>query len=75
MFGWAACLLSIRLLWLQKRQFHGKDNCEQTFEQKDKEADENGDMIVRGSRDFIKEMTERIAKKNRDKENKQIRGK
>ena len=49
-----------------------QDNCEQTFEQKDKEADENGDMIVRGSRDFIKEMTERIAKKNRDKENKQI---
>ena len=49
-----------------------QENCEQTFEQKDKEQDENGDMIVRGSRDFIKEMTERIAKKNREKENKAL---
>lgn len=49
-----------------------QENCEQTFEQKDKEADENGDMVVRGSRDFIKEMTERIAKKNREKENKAL---
>ena len=49
-----------------------QDNCEQTFEQKDKEQDENGDIIVRGSRDFINEITERIAKKNKEKENKEI---
>ena len=41
-----------------------QDNCEKTFEEKDKESTEDGSMIVRGSRDFIKEMTERIAKKN-----------
>ena len=28
-------------------------DCEKTFEQKDKEGDENGNMIVRGSREFI----------------------
>lgn len=41
-----------------------QDNCEKTFEEKDKETSEDGSMIVRGSRDFIKEMTERIAKKS-----------
>ena len=28
-------------------------DCEKTFEQKDKEGDSNGNMIVRGSREFI----------------------
>ena len=28
-------------------------DCEKTFEEKDKEEDDNGQMIVRGSRDFI----------------------
>ena len=41
-----------------------QENCEKTFEEKDKETSEDGSMIVRGSRDFIKEMTERIAKKS-----------
>ena len=36
-------------------------NCEQTFEQKDKEDNEN---IVRGSKEFIQEMVERLARKN-----------
>ena len=43
-----------------------QDNCEKTFEEKDKESSEDGSMIVRGSRDFIKEMTERIAKKKQN---------
>lgn len=30
-----------------------QDNCEKTFAEKDKENDENGGMIVRGSREFI----------------------
>lgn len=41
-----------------------QENCEKTFEEKDKESSEDGSLIVRGSRDFIKEMTERITKKN-----------
>lgn len=36
-------------------------NCEQTFEQKDKEDNKN---IVRGSKEFIQEMVERLARKN-----------
>lgn len=48
-----------------------QDNCEKTFEEKDKEASEDGSMIVRGSRDFIKEMTERIAKKSQKQEEQQ----
>ena len=31
-----------------------QDNCAQTFEEKDKEKTEDGSMVVRGSRDFIK---------------------
>lgn len=33
-----------------------QENCEQTFEEKDKETSEDGSMIVRGSKDFIKQM-------------------
>lgn len=40
-----------------------QENCEKTFEEKDK--DENNRNIVRGSREFIEEMTERIARKNK----------
>jgi hypothetical protein len=46
-----------------------QDNCEKTFEEKDKERLDDGSMIVRGSRDFIKEMNERIAKKNNNQNN------
>lgn len=34
-------------------------DCEKTFQEKDKEQDSNGQMIVRGSRDFINELTAR----------------
>lgn len=37
-----------------------QENCEQTFEDKEKEESPDGTVIVRGSRDFIREMTERI---------------
>lgn len=43
-----------------------QENCELTFEEKDKESTEDGTMVVRGSRDFIKEMTERLNKKTND---------
>lgn len=50
-----------------------QENCEKTFEEKDKDA--NNRNIVRGSREFIEEMTERIARKNKlkqvQKENKE----
>lgn len=46
-----------------------QENCEKTFEEKDKEVSKDGSYIVRGSRDFIKEMTERIAKKKSAGEN------
>lgn len=34
-------------------------DCEKTFQEKEKEQDINGQMIVRGSRDFINELTSR----------------
>lgn len=34
-------------------------DCEKTFEEKDKEQDINGQMVVRGSRDFINKLTAR----------------
>ena len=33
-----------------------QENCEKTFEQKDKETSEDGSVVVRGSREFIKQM-------------------
>lgn len=33
-----------------------QDNCELTFEEKDKEKSEDGSIVVRGSKDFIKQM-------------------
>ena len=33
-----------------------QDNCDKTFQEKDKEQAEDGSMVVRGSRDFIKEI-------------------
>ena len=44
-----------------------QDNCEKTFTEKDKETSEDGSKIVQGSREFIKEMTERINRKNQEK--------
>lgn len=34
-----------------------QENCDKTFQEKDKEQSEDGSMIVRGSRDFIKQIT------------------
>ena len=33
-----------------------QDNCDKTFQEKDKEESDDGSMVVRGSRDFIKEI-------------------
>ena len=48
-----------------------QEDCEQSFESKDKENSPDGTVIVRGSRDFIMEMTERINKSKKKKENEQ----
>ncbi len=45
-----------------------QDNCDKTFSEKNKEELEDGSKIVQGSRDFIKEMTERINRKNKEKQ-------
>lgn len=34
--------------------------CDRTFAEKEKEVDEDGSMTVRGSKDFIKQLTERL---------------
>ena len=46
-----------------------QDNCEKTFADKEKEESPDGTVIVRGSRDFIREMTERINAKKREELN------
>ena len=33
-----------------------QENCDKTFQEKDKEESEDGSMVVRGSRDFIKQI-------------------
>lgn len=38
-----------------------QDNCDKTFQEKEKETSEDGSMVVRGSRDFIKEITNSLA--------------
>ena len=47
-----------------------QENCEKTFEEKSKEMTEDG-MVVQGSREFIKEMMERMARKNQEKNEEQ----
>lgn len=34
-----------------------QENCDKTFQEKDKEQSDDGSMVVRGSRDFIKQIT------------------
>jgi hypothetical protein len=48
-----------------------QDECERTFESKDKDIDEFGGKIVRGSRDFIKDLNEKLygTKKNLEENN------
>ena len=48
-----------------------QENCEKTFEEKDKEVSEDGSMIVQGSRDFINEMIKRMDKKKNNQQNNQ----
>lgn len=42
-----------------------QDNCDKTFQEKEKEESEDGSMVVRGSRDFIKEITNSLAGMNK----------
>ena len=52
-----------------------QENCDKTFQEKDKEQSEDGSMVVRGSRDFIKQIEQSlIAASNKEKkeENKQM---
>lgn len=44
-----------------------QDNCEQTFEEKEKEQSSDGSVVVKGSRDFIKNITAIIDKENEEK--------
>lgn len=37
-----------------------QEECEKTFADKDKEANDDGSMVVRGSRDFIKQLNARL---------------
>ena len=46
-----------------------QDNCEQTFEEKEKEQSSDGSVVVKGSRDFIKNITAIIDKENEEKIN------
>lgn len=49
-----------------------QENCEKTFEEKDKEISEDGSMIVQGSRDFINEMIKRMDKKKNEQQEQNI---
>ena len=42
-----------------------QDNCDKTFQEKEKEESEDGSMVVRGSRDFIKEITSSLTGMNK----------
>lgn len=44
-------------------------NCEETYEEKDKEVTSDGSITVRGSREFIKDINRMINFSNNDKEN------
>ena len=44
-----------------------QDNCDKTFQEKDKEESEDGSMVVRGSRDFIKEIERSLMNSNNTK--------
>lgn len=48
-----------------------QEECEKTFAEKDKEEMEDGTMTVRGSRDFIKELTARMEARQKKEEPKQ----
>ena len=44
-----------------------QDNCDKTFQERDKEESEDGSMVVRGSRDFIKEIERSLMNSNNTK--------
>jgi len=53
-----------------------QDNCDKTFQEKEKETSEDGSMVVRGSRDFIKEITNSLTGmklKNKESEENEIK--
>lgn len=41
-----------------------QDNCDKTFQEKDKEQTEDGSVIVRGSRDFIKQIEQSLIQRD-----------
>ena len=48
-----------------------QENCDKTFQEKEKEESEDGSMVVRGSRDFIKQIENSLkASANNNSENK-----
>ena len=55
-----------------------QDNCDKTFQEKEKEETEDGSMVTRGSRDFIKEITNALTGmklntvENKDEQNETI---
>ena len=49
-----------------------QENCDKTFQEKDKEESEDGSMVVRGSRDFIKQIENSLkSTTNNNPDNKQ----
>lgn len=44
-----------------------QENCEQTFEEKSKEENEDGTLVVQGSKNFIDEITRSLIKSNENK--------
>ena len=46
-----------------------QDEADKTYAEKEKEGGDNGTMVVRGSKEFIKELTERLHKRKQIKKN------
>lgn len=46
-----------------------QENCEETFEEKDKEVSDDGTYTVRGSKDFIKQVEQLISSNDSDNKN------
>lgn len=48
-----------------------QENCDKTFQEKEKEESEDGSMVVRGSRDFIKQIENSLKASNNNNSNNQ----
>ena len=51
-----------------------QEECQKSFEEKDKEDDGTGKMVIKGSREFIEEMTARLNQKKYTNTNKTNEG-